>query len=387
MKLLETYANNVGVKIPQIPVRPFSKYFPKPEKYITLHASSGMGSKNYPHYEQVVNLVKPILDEEGIKILQLGAKEDALISGTRPYIGVTDFHQSTYLVQNAALHVGNDSVWCHVAGQFDVPVVGLYGPTYAEVCGPYYKNPKTILINSHRNGKIPTHTVEEATRTIDMIKPEEVAEAILKVLGFEEKLNFKTLFIGQKYYQKQLQLIPENIQYPTFSEPLIVRMDLIHDEYALARILSTNSAEIKTNKPINPKILEGFRGKIQAVMYEIPSADECDVNFIEHLNRGFRYVMTSKATGEELGKIKLKTFDYGLVSAEKTFEKWENRQYTSNVRAKTKAKLLFGNRLYGSDYHFQKNIPLEGETVRLTEVIESPDFEAFIPHLYIYEII
>ena len=53
MHLIEQYALSCGVKIDKPHIE--TSFFPVPsEKYITVHASSGMESKNYDYYDDVM---------------------------------------------------------------------------------------------------------------------------------------------------------------------------------------------------------------------------------------------------------------------------------------------------------------------------------------------
>ena len=47
-------------------------------------------------------------------------------------------------VRDAAILLGNDSAMLHAAAGFDVPLVGLFGPTSAEECGPYGRVADTL---------------------------------------------------------------------------------------------------------------------------------------------------------------------------------------------------------------------------------------------------
>jgi hypothetical protein len=51
--LLETYSLQTGAKIS----KPFiiKNFYPVPEKYITIHNSSGMGAKNYDYFQDVID--------------------------------------------------------------------------------------------------------------------------------------------------------------------------------------------------------------------------------------------------------------------------------------------------------------------------------------------
>ena len=60
MHLVEQYALSCGVKIDKPQVE--TSFFPLPfDKYIILHASSGMPSKNYDYFEDVIETIYPHL--------------------------------------------------------------------------------------------------------------------------------------------------------------------------------------------------------------------------------------------------------------------------------------------------------------------------------------
>ena len=75
MHLLERYALSCSVKIDKPAIE--EQFYPlTQDRFIVLHASSGMQSKNYDYYNEVVDLIKPYLDRENIKILQIGSEDD-----------------------------------------------------------------------------------------------------------------------------------------------------------------------------------------------------------------------------------------------------------------------------------------------------------------------
>ena len=79
MHLIEQYALSCGVKIDKPHIE--TGFYPVPvEKYITLHASSGMHAKNYDYYNDVVELLIPYLNKEKIYIIQIGQSEDQKIN-------------------------------------------------------------------------------------------------------------------------------------------------------------------------------------------------------------------------------------------------------------------------------------------------------------------
>ena len=73
--LIEEYAKSLGVKIGK-PVLNDHFYPILDEKYITIHTDNKIDSKNYEYFPQVINLIKPILNNLGYKIYQIGGPAD-----------------------------------------------------------------------------------------------------------------------------------------------------------------------------------------------------------------------------------------------------------------------------------------------------------------------
>ena len=199
MKLLERYASACGLKIgKQFLLENF--YAVPCEKYITLNASSGMASKNYPYYTEIMTMLLPILTAQNIQVVQLGGKDDVPIPGCVHMHGKTSLHQSNYILRNAMLHFGNDS-WCaHRAGALGIPLVTLFGPTSAANHSPYLADAdKSVFIESHRWGKNPTFANQENPLSIALITPEVVCNAILKLLNLGPLFTRQSRLIGLLY--------------------------------------------------------------------------------------------------------------------------------------------------------------------------------------------
>jgi hypothetical protein len=388
MDLQSVYSNSCGVKNPASPVLPYSKWFPIPKKYITIQTSSGMQSKNYDYYDLVLEMIQPRLRTLGIEIAQIGGKDDIRMAGAKHYLGGTDLAQATYVVKNALLHVGNDSCWVHVAGEFGVPVVALYGPTYAAVCGPHYKNPNSILIESDRDGKKPTHQVEENPKTINLIEPEDVANAILKILN-QEKVNEHTVFIGEAYHKVTHHIVPNH--FPDLAGFLpggvLVRLDYLFNENGAGQILSQLEGGLVTNKPIHPDLSK----LAKFVEYEISSVAECDLGFVKHLDAtkkiidqdGIKpqYALTTRLDGKEFADLKLKLFDFGKVFQKKPIENLPVEGY-KKVNVKSKSFVFSGGKRFLSRWHLDQGFEFDGTT----EITKNQAFLEYLNNFYLYEI-
>ena len=128
--------------------------------------------------------------------MQIGGNDDAPIRGTIDMRGKTNIHQTAYLVKNASLLAGNDSCNIHFASGFNIPLVGLYGSTSPKNSGPFFgdKN-KQIVIESDRKGKQPSFQMNENPKTINWIKPEQIAQPILDLLKIDKKINIDRIYI------------------------------------------------------------------------------------------------------------------------------------------------------------------------------------------------
>ena len=189
--LAEEYAKSCGVKIGRPVLKPH--YFPiLHDKYITIHNDKKVQSKHYDLWPDVVQLLKASLGD--IKIIQVGAFGEEKIEGVDQHIPTKTLKQSAYIIERALGHVGIDSVPIHIASALDKPVVGIYSHTYADTCNPLWnEKTKSVTIESDRGGNKPSFSLEEHPKTINFIKPEKIAQAVLDVLNITKRINH-TLF-------------------------------------------------------------------------------------------------------------------------------------------------------------------------------------------------
>ena len=144
-------------------------------------------------------LIKPYLDKKKISIVQIGHAESEQIPGVFDLRGRMTSTQQAYVLKNSLLHCGTNDFLLDVASHFDVPVVGMYGNTFADVAKPYWGNEsKKVILESHRNGRKPSFLAEENPRTINLINPEDIAYGILELLDIKVANKNITKFIGNK---------------------------------------------------------------------------------------------------------------------------------------------------------------------------------------------
>ena len=163
MHILEQYALTCGAKIG----RPFisEEFFPLPfEKYICLNMGSGMDSKNYDHYDEVVELVLPLLREKDIHIVQIGAPGERPLKNCFCSLGASK-RQTAYIISNSMLYFGGDTFSVHLASHYGKKIVCASTITYPRCFYPYWSKKEDFkIIESHRNGNKPNFTETETPR-------------------------------------------------------------------------------------------------------------------------------------------------------------------------------------------------------------------------------
>ena len=353
--LAEEYAKSCGVKIGQPILKPH--YFPVlHDKYITIHNDKKIQAKEYNMWPDVVQLLKVYLGD--IKIIQIGAYGEETIQGVDGHIPTSSLKQSSYIIKKSLGHVGIDSVPVHIASAFDKPVVGIYAHTYANTCSPLWnEKSKAITIESHRDGKKPSFSLEEHPKTINMINPERIAQAVLDVLNINKTINHKTLFIGSHYNSNFVEVIPT--EKTNVSSSLIdVRMDYSHNEEILADIMQRNTVEVTLLKPIHESFLRS--GKIRKIVYK---ADKFHQDFCKSIKgHGIPHVLICTSP-DNLSKEREKNFDYliNYLNEQDLIKNNKKRLKVDDfkkIKIKSGKKVVCGDKTYDSyfDLNNRKNL-------------------------------
>lgn len=405
MKLLERYATFLGLQIGKQHL--LENFFPLPFiKFITLHASSGMGAKNYPYFALVVELIKPYLSAEGIEIVQIGLKDDPAIPGCHHTMGQTSIHQANYVVSRSLLHISNDSVWSHRVGHLGIPLLELFGSTTVENHSPYDFNPdKTIFLSSHRWGRNASFVAQENPQSIALIDPYDIARAALKLLGITNSITQRTHFIGLMYQNPVIEWIPDSLVDPNFNKdlPFVVRMDKNHDENILAQALqSGRKIHLFAKTPIVALgIFQQFKDSILSYNHEINS--DCPIPYIKTVK-----ALLSKTSffsrlkdEQELSQLRFQFIDYTMIeqASDLTREDYsrESAKYLNEpdvktvdrlshldkLKFKTNKYVLSKGQAYLSYAHLAVNQPLVGE-IKYGNIIDVPEFWNDLNHLFVY---
>lgn len=400
MKLLELYSLATGLKIGKQTLA--ESFFPlATDKYITLQASSGMAAKNYSHYSEVVNFLLPKLKELGISIVQLGGAEDQPVQGCIHLQGKTTLHQSNHILRNSILHIGNDSWMAHRAGALKIPLVVCYGSTTVANHAPFeYDSTRTILIESHRFGRKASYQAQEAPRTIDLIKPEDIANAALRLLGLPQTTQ-ESVFVGAAYQQSIVELVPDSVVAPNVQVPghLIIRMDYLHNEKLLAQNLSLRPCNVIANREINLAILGQLRQNIAAMRLEVDNISPGWIKEFKKLGIKTMYSCVERDPAK-VAAMRLEYFDACFFDQfqpptvedfKRDAEKYLNKPLDSSLKLdtlsfKSNKFLLSDNKVFLSKAHWKagKNTPTTSHNTG--QVIDDEDgFWSESAHLYLFK--
>ena len=301
--LVEVYAKDLGVKIGEPYLKPH--YFPVlEENYVTVHNDSQVQSKGYDYWEEVILIIKKTLPD--IKFIQIGNGKEPRIKNVDRFISTSSVKQSAYIIKNALMHMGIDSLPVHIASSFDKPIVSIYGHTHASTCSPVWGSKDNHkIIESHRDGKKPSYSLKENPKTINFIEPEEIANKALQFLGGNES-DRKTLHIGERYKENILHIIPDN-KYSISSKNIVIRFDLLHEEENVLHLFDNNRVSIVTNKPLGDEILD--KKNINCINYFSDSFEESFLEKTKKKGIALRLFCNNKSN---LANERFKYFDYEI---------------------------------------------------------------------------
>ena len=373
MHLVEQYALSCGVKIDKPHIE--TCFYPSPvEKYITLHASSGMHAKNYDYYNDVVSMLRPYLDKKDISIIQIGQKDDQKIGGCIHYTGSTTLKQVSYLIQNSMLHMGNDSFSAHVASGFDKKIVCLYSVLFKECCGPYWGDPSDhMLFEPNTPNKKPSFSDKENPKTVNTIKPEAIAGAVLDLLNIKHGLyKTETIHIGSGYHLPSVAVIPNHIMPDSFmrGHPVNIHAEEFLDEKNIIQWSRNRKINIFTDKPISPQCLKAIRPSLNQINYE--ASMDTDVNYLKNLSKSGIPTKVFCKHEDIVSEVRLKLFEWDVdLFHKKTKNDLDNKEkICDNTHYKNSRILLSGGKKYSSKAAWQRGI----EGVEDAKVIDCPEF-------------
>lgn len=379
MKLIENYALISGQRIrtPSL----YCKYFPTGvERYITL-SSTSKPSKTYSFWNDVIYLIKPILDKNNISIIQIGGSQDVKVPDCIDLCGKTNLGQTNYIISKSLLHLTVDTFTNHVAGIFDIPSVSLYSNNYTNNVSPYFgsKNKQIYLEPDRNKFPKPSFSFEENPKTIDTIKPEDIAVAVCKLLNLPFDFNYKTIYIGELYKNKMIETVPDqSIHLGTFNlDTIIQRHDIFHSPENLYQQLQISNVIVVTNKEFDLNLLTHFRSKIKQFVYFVD--DNHNPSFAAKvLKLGIPFLLHTYKDTEWLNEIKFDYLDIGIIIQRKhnkpqDIEELKTKNF-NNLYYRSNKILLSQGKIYPSVAAYRYNLTVPNFGMHLEKIIDTEEF-------------
>lgn len=355
MHILEQYALSCGVKIDRPYI--YDKYYPVPfKKYIALQASSGMDSKNYSYFLEVINMIKPYLDKEEISIVQVGGPQDKAIEGVYSILD-SSINQMAYLIKNSLMYFGNDSCCLHFASYYNKKSVTVSGVLYDQNFYPYWSDEKDYKILSPKTHIKPSFSAQENPKRINMIKPEEVARSVLDFLKIKHDLTSeKTLYIGPSYLFPCLEVVPNFINEQFNGKLVNVRLDLNFDEDVLMEWGRRSFINIITDKEVNPNFLRAISRNVKMINYEV--GENTRPEYIEELKSFIEQVNLFSRDEVTIGRSRANLIDWDIVlfkdKEKKDIDNFE--EICDTTRYKSSKVFMSENKQYPSYAAFEAGV-------------------------------
>ena len=380
MHILESYALQNDLKIDR--PHSYEKFFPLAvDKYITIDTSSlGTQAMAYDHWQLIVDLIHPKLQQMGISIIQLGDKGCTPLNKCYMAIGQCNFNQKAYVIKRSLVHSSSNNETLHIASSYDKKIVTLFPYNcYISQFKPYWSCPENVKIFQEKTTERPSYSPSENPKSINRICPEEVASAILDFAGIKTfHAEHKTVQVGSSFKQSRIEsTLTHLIDIKKLSVPsLIVRLDLNFNEENLAKQLQVCPCSIITNRPISDEILNNYKNNILELVYYIE--DDNDPEFTNRVkSKSINNLLRTRKKGEELQDIKLKYLDVGIIQVikEKNKNDFKELKDKNNLYYKSKHFIIHNNKFYPGTAAF-KHLKHGGDTMNHEphEIIDDPVF-------------
>jgi hypothetical protein len=352
MHCLEKFSLNSGLKISKPKL--LEEYTPNIfDNYILIDSSAENPNDMYPYYDEVIYILRKCFRDNGIKILNNYTRPREELKFSEISFSLSG-RQLNYMMKNASLVLTNDNLSLQIAGCLNRKIVALFGSKYINNSEAFFGDKDNqINLEPDSDFKPFFDRVEtEEPRRINLIKPEEVAKAVCKLLDVDYIHNYETIYIGESYTLKNggVECIPDQVIQPPENNPegLIYRMDLLFNETHLARQLSVGKCVPMTDKPINLDLIETFKENISYLVYKIEQNDHPE--FVKSvISMGIKVALVSRLSKEELLPKKLDYMDVGLIKTFEENKKFVDKHENSEIYYKSTRGILSAGKIYASE--------------------------------------
>ena len=307
------YAKDLGARVGKATIQ--DHFFPTTkDKYIACATKDSVECHQYDYWNVVFNLIGPILSKEKIGFIEL---ED----NNNEYGSVTT-KQKNNIIKNSMAYVGINNHYAQTACIYDKPCVSLLANTYPSVTRP---SKDAHVLHPDFSETKPSFSSSESPKRINEIKAEVVAQKILNVLNIDEKIDFKTKFIGSGFLAKNLEIYPDffGVSEQLKNSHIVIRGDLHFDLNNIIQWshFTQNAIVIKDAFP-EGSVFDLSRNTKKIILYVDDIKDDLD-RFLKELKQTkIEFDIVTKKE-ESLQDLRLKYFDFKVFL--------ENQRDISNI--------------------------------------------------------
>ncbi len=401
MKIVENFSLQTGLKINKPDLT--ESFFPLDhpiEKTIIFYTFAGGIRKEgenyiathpafiYDYFNEVLDLLYPILSSMGYKFYQIGSSTDPKLDRVNSLLGLTNSLQAAYLVSKCALFVCGDNIWGHIRSKENKPLIQLFGPTDSRTNSPFWGSENSIHIDSHRFGKLPSYSPNEPFKTINLIPPEQVAQAALNLLKIDSQINIKSVFIGPNYNHQIFELVPNVLIDPSMELGIpIIRMDYEHNLEGLIQNIRTRKCAIILDKEIDLNVLSSLKPNIANLRVCVDNVSDNWLKMLKKIPIPTLFV-TEQQDEEKINKRRLELFDIcffdkiqnpTIEGLRNGIESYTNKTVDKNLDLSklffsSKRMILSKGKIYLSKAHWEEDISTSSFQERVGSVIDKSSF-------------
>ena len=301
--IAEVYAKDLGVKIGKPKIT--EHFYPLlQDKFILIGTQDEIKAHNYDYWGLVVNLLEPILEKYNINVIEIHNGDNRSLK------------QKNFMLRKSLGYFGVSNHYAQIADTYGKPSVCIVGNTYPEVCQPA---PTSKMISPDFSKIKPSFALEENPKRINEIKAEEIAQSVLDALNIDEKIKFKTIYIGANSHQETIEIVPDfkaHINQDMSSKTVLVRGDLHYDIDNISFWSHSSPNVLFLKQEIPADQIGRLSRNTRKVVLKVDSAEN---NYEDFLNDLKKYNIPSVLVTENeeiVNDLRLKYFDFQVLLSE-----------------------------------------------------------------------
>ena len=342
-------------------------FFPIPSDYIVYQTGSEKKSQIYDYSSEVIPMILNFLQITGIQVIQIGDNDDPSILSSLDLRGVLTIRQLAYVIKNSRLCITSNQFTSKLCRVYNKSLI-LLGSNYpSKQVVPSFD--KVVYIEPELKTARWNYKKDEWPKTINSIKPEVIANAILDKIGIQDSVNYKTLYIGEKFGPRFLNFIPEGI-FPKelINTPFNIRLDIFDNQKYLSPILNMTQADITTKTPLDLNSLN--IKNIRSITYFCDK--DFDVNFIKICISKLINLIVICCNDDLLNELRLETLGICTIY-KKPKEKPLDILEKHDMFFKSNRVYIARGKTYASIYHYKSDLDFKSFPIELKESFMSDE--------------